>query len=158
MNEEKSDQQLTDEIADYFSNISAHFPPINFELIDCPPPLSDFVSDVNCYPNEHEIHMILNQTKKTCSVPNDIPLKIVREFLPELTKPITMIYYKSIGEGMYPTSWKVEFMSPVPKIFPPEEYSDLRNISLTEWISKAYDFFLLNGTATVKGLLYYVRK
>ena len=69
-----------------------------------------------------------------------------------------MLYCKSIGEGMYPQSWKVEFMNPIPKIFPPEQYSDLRNISLTEWISKGYENFLLNGSATVKGLLYYVRK
>ena len=102
--------------------------------------------------------MILQQTKKTCSVPNDIPIKIIREFLPELTKPLTMLYCKSIGEGIYPTSWKVEIMNPVLKVFPPEQYSDLRNISLTEWISKGYEKFLLEGTATVRGLLHYIYK
>ena len=52
----------------------------------------------------------------------------------------------------------MEFVVPFPKIFPPESYSDLRNISKTEWISKAYEKFLINGSSTVKGLLFYISK
>ena len=34
----------------------------------------------------------------------------------------------------------------------------MRNISLTEWLSKGFERFLLKGTSTVKGLLHYIKK
>ena len=48
------DQTLTNEMAAYFSNISKNFTPVNRSLLPVLPPGSDFVSEVNCYPQEHE--------------------------------------------------------------------------------------------------------
>ena len=46
----------------------------------------------------------------------------------------------------------------MPKVFPPVEYSDLKNISLTQWFSKGYESFLIEGTSSVAGLLHYISK
>ena len=48
-------------------------------------------------------------------------------------------------------------MYPLPKVIPPTSPKDLRNLSLTEFLSKAFERFLLNGTSRIKGLLHYVR-
>ena len=137
VDETKTDQQLTDEIANYFADISAHFTPINRALIPfIPQPYSPFVSEVPCFPDEHEVYQLLKQSKKTSSVPHDLPIPIVKEFLPELAKPITNIFCSSIATGTFPTRWKDEYVSPHPKILPPSSYA--RNLSLTEFLAKSF--------------------
>ena len=56
----------------------------------------------------------------------------------------------------YKTRWKTEYVSPLPKVLPAATYGDLRNISLTEYLSKSFERFLLHGTTSVKGLLHYI--
>ena len=116
----KTDQELTNEIADYFADISANFTPINRLLIpSIAPPHSPFVSEVPCFPQEHEVYHLLKHSKKTCSVPNDFPIKFIKEFLPELSKPVNSIFAKSIASGVFPSRWKTEYVSTHPKILPP---------------------------------------
>ena len=158
VDEQKDNQTLTDELADYFANINSHMTPIDRSKIDITPINAPFVSEVNCFPLVYEIYEILRRSKQTCSVPHDIPLKIVKEFLPELSDPIHHLYSSCIMEGTFPSSWKIEYMMPLPKVFPPVSYDDMRNISLTQWLSKGFERFLLNGTPTVNGLLFYIRK
>ena len=43
-------------------------------------------------------------------------------------------------------------------ISPPVSYGDLRNLSLTEFLSKSFERFILKGTNNVKGLLHYISK
>ena len=93
VNEVKSNQELCDDIADYFADISGNFPPLNPALLPLiPEPYSPFVSEVNCIPEQFEIYLLLKGSKKSASVPHDFPIPFVKEFLPELTKPIHQIY------------------------------------------------------------------
>ena len=156
--ENKSDQDLTDDMANYFSDISKDFPPVNPSLLGLVPPKADFVSETECCPSEEETFTVLQQAKKTSSVPNDFPTTFTKEFLPFLAKPAQIIFVKSITDGIYPTRWKTEFVTPHPKILPPVSFSDLRNLSLTEFFSKAFERFILKGTKSVKGLLFYITR
>ena len=156
LNETKSDQELTDEMADYFADISNDFPPLNPSLLDLPPPEADFVSEVPCFPSEYEVYTILKTSKKTSSVPHDFPTTFVKEFLPFLAKPVQLIYCKAILSGKYPTRWKTEYVTPHPKVLPPASYGDLRNLSLTEFLNKSFERFLLRGSHNVNGLLHYI--
>ena len=114
-NETKSDQELTDEMAEYFANISNDFPPVDASLLDLVPPGADFVSEVQCIPAEFEIYNVLKSSKVTSSVPQDFPTTFVKEFLPFLAKPCQMIFSNSIISGIYPTRWKTEYVTPHPK-------------------------------------------
>ena len=67
--------------------------------------------------------------KKSAGVPGDIPMKVIAEFSFELGRPIAHIVNYCFSQGIYPNLWKLEFVTPVPKIFPPEKISDLRKIS-----------------------------
>ena len=50
-------------------------------------------------------------------------------------------------------------MSPhIQKILPPVSSGDLRNLSLTELLSKSFERFILKGTHSVKGLLFYIQQ
>ena len=159
VNEVHSYQELCDEISEYFADISGSFAALDRSLLPCiPPPDAPFVSEVESIPQEHEIYALLKSSKKTASVPHDLPIPFLKEFLSELTRPVHDIYSQAIASGTYPTRWKSEYVSPLPKIIPPSSPKDLRNLSLTEFLSKAFERFLLNGTSSVKGLLHYVRK
>ena len=46
-----------------------------------------------------------------------------------MCKPITDLINKCIAKGTWPDCFKCEIVTPVPKVFPPKEISDLRNIS-----------------------------
>ena len=156
--EDKPDQTLTDEMADYFANISNGFQPVDASLLHLVPPKAAFVSEVECIPSEHEVYSVLQVSKKTSSVPNDLPTAFLKEFLPFLAKPAKMVYTQSIIDGIYPTRWKTEYVTPHPKLLPPASYGDLRNLSLTEFLSKSFERFILKGSNSVKGLLHYITK
>ena len=79
---------------------------------------------------------------KNSTVPGDIPKKLKKEFLPELAKPASFIFNCITKSGTYPRQWKTEYVTPIPKINPPETEADLRNISLTADLSKDYENFL----------------
>ena len=117
VDEEKDDQTLTNEIASFFADISKHFVPVDESLLPITPPGLEFVSEINCLPTEREIYNLLKSSNKTCAVPRDIPLKILNEFLPELARPMTNIYCQSITMGIFPMSWKTEYVNIIPKVF-----------------------------------------
>ena len=156
--EHLSDQELTNEMADYFSNISNDFTPVDPSLLDLTPPGADFVSETPCIPTEAEIYNVLLASKKTSSVPNDFPTTFVKEFLPFLAKPALHIFSNAVSTGTYPRRWKTEFVTPHPKTLPPVSYGDLRNLSLTEFLNKSFERFLLKGTPSINGLLHYISK
>ena len=132
LTEHKSDQILTDEMADFFSNISKDYSPVDSSLLDLVPPKATLVSEVSCIPSEVEVFNILQASKKTSSVPFDLPTTFLKEFLPFLAKPAQIIFSKAVTDGVYPTRWKTEYVTPHPKVLPPITYGDLRNLSLTE--------------------------
>ena len=85
----------------------------------------------------------LTKSKKPNSqVPGDLPVKLIKEFLPELSKPITQIYNKITQTAQYPRQWVVEYQLAIPKVSPPLTEDDLRNIASTAYLSKQYESFL----------------
>ena len=47
----------------------------------------------------------------------------------ELSFPLAHIVNSCLVNGVYPNIWKVESVTPAPKVFPPERLKDLRKIS-----------------------------
>ena len=63
------------------------------------------------------------------TVKGDIPAKLIKEFAAYLAEPFTDIINTSLSRGEYPQIYKYEVSTPVPKSFPPEKVSQMRNIS-----------------------------
>jgi hypothetical protein len=66
----------------------------------------------------------------TSTVKNDIPAKIIKQFAIYLARPLADVINTSIRRGEYADLWKLETVTPVPKVFPPLCLKDLRKISV----------------------------
>ena len=79
---------------------------------------------------ESDIQMALESldTNKS-NVENDVPAKILKHFAKQIAKPLAEIINDSIQQGCWPDILKLEIVTPVPKVFPPKQIDDLRNIS-----------------------------
>ena len=86
----------------------------------------------------------MKNTKVTKSVlPGEIPGKLYKEFSPELAIPVAKIYSNILKSGKWPQKWKVEFGVPIAKTPNPQNEDDLRVLSLTPWMSKVLEKFVL---------------
>ena len=85
----------------------------------------------------------LDKSKKPNSqIPGDLPTKLVKEFTPELAKPISVIYNKITETAEYPRQWVTEYQLAIPKVYPPLSEDDTRNIASTAFFSKQYESFI----------------
>ena len=138
--------QSAEILAEYFSKISQEFDPINPALL---PPwirqkLDEGKDDISKpILQEWQVYKKLSSSKKpNFLVPGDLPVKVVREFTPELAKPATLIFNKITQSGTYPRQWVVEHQIAIPKIASPQTEDDLRNLAGTAYLSKQYESFL----------------
>ena len=82
--------------------------------------------------------------KKTKSTfPGDLPFKLRKEIAPEVSTPLEDIFKASTMSGQYPSLWKQEIVTPVPKVNSPQTVKDLRKITGTSEYSKLFENFLL---------------
>ena len=77
-------------------------------------------------------------------VPGDIFPSLVTELSDFLAIPLTDIYNEITRSRIWPSCWKKEFVTVIPKIPTPESLADLRNISCTMLSSKVYESYVLD--------------
>ena len=128
-----SDKDQVEIIADSFSKVSNQYDEINPEKI-C------LKSDNNKATPKFEAHQIYEYLKKiktnTSTVKNDIPDKIIKEFACELSNPLANVINCMVERGEFPDIWKLEMVTPAPKVYPPSTVDDLRKISGLKNFSK----------------------
>ena len=86
---------------------------------------------------------ILSAKKPKSSVPGDLPMRLVKEFAVEMSRPLQIIFNKALKECQYPEDWKMEFGIDIPKISNPQYLDDVRLISLTKFCSKIFEPFIV---------------
>ena len=62
--------------------------------------------------------------------------------MPELSKPISIIFNYITNSAKFPEGWKQEFQVPIGKIPSPQTEEHLRNLSKTKFLSKLYEGFI----------------
>ena len=82
----------------------------------------------------------LKNTRSTLEIV--LPNKLRKEFSVELATPLTDIINTCLRQQCFPTLWKKELITPVPKITHPKVLKDLRKISGTSDFSKVFEGFL----------------
>jgi hypothetical protein len=140
-----SSAQSSEIIAEHFSRISQEYSPL--DLCNLPPNVQMYLSnpDQSLAPklNTQEVHSRIMKAKKPNGlVPGDLPKKLVQYCAAALAVPVTMIFNQITKSAHYPTQWKIEHQIALPKIFPPENEDDLRNIAKTPFFSKVYESFV----------------
>ena len=134
----KSTCQSAEIIADFYSKISNEYEPIQLDHLpsylpsNLPPQLEEF-----------DVYQRILKMKNTRSVyPIDIPNKLIKEFAHVLAAPLTHIFNASLREQIYPSPWKKELVTPVPKVAECSSLTQLRKIACTSQFNKSYEYFI----------------
>ena len=113
-------------IADKFAEVSQEYEKLETEHINFP---IFEEKDIPQVPEAEVIEALANMDTSKSNTKDDIPAKILKTFALQLGKPVTDIINSSIRQGCWPNIFKLEVVTPVPKVFPPKSIEDLRNIS-----------------------------
>ena len=98
-----------------------------------------------------QVEALLRESKKPKSVvPGDMFLESVKRNYGALTVPLTNIFNATCVGRAWPSAWKVEYQTCIPKKTCPESVGDLRNISCTNFFSKVLELFVLR---TARGFI-----
>ena len=134
---DKEDHEIANILADYFNKISSEFSPLE----ECP---DTFDRDLPLL-EPFQISGRLKSFKKPKSrIGGDLFPSLVNQFHDILAIPLCEIYNTITQTKEWPDSWKVEYVSVIPKNNHPTEIGQLRNISCTLLVSKVYESFLLD--------------
>ena len=144
----KDDKAVAEKLADHFNAISSEFTGLDPDGTPLGPdevPLPVLSCD--------QVATRLKVFKKPRGVVRgDIFPSLVTKHCGILASPLTHIYNAISETGDWPSFWKTEFVTPIPKVPIPQSPNDLRNISCTMLISKVYESFVLNWLGTQTGL------
>ena len=134
----ENEELVVDEIADLSHEEQANailnsilavnnsYEPKKKENIDIP----QFNEDSIPYLSTKEVESYINQPKtKPSTPPGDIPAKLVKRFSKYFSTTLTHILNACLKRGEWPNVWKVEAITPVPKVYPPMKMDKLRPIS-----------------------------
>ena len=125
-------------LAEYFNSVSAEFSPLTEG--DVPggrlTPLPKLLL--------HQVAARIRRFRKPCSmVRGDVFPKLVTKYSDFFAIPLCSIYNKITTSKVWPTAWKIEHVTVIPKTSCPANFSGLRNISCTLLASKMYESFVL---------------
>ena len=137
--ERLTNQESVDRINKFFSSISQEYN--HLEVKDLPERVMVKLDSDGCdHPNfeDYELFLDLKASKKTASTPLDIPIPLLKEFLPELVAPVAAIYREAINTHEWPQCYKQEQHLPIKKILSPETEDDIRTLGLTPFFSNVW--------------------
>ena len=90
--------------------------------------------------NTEDTHKIVKSLKTKTSVGHDgISVKLLKDIIPGLLQPLTLILNQSIMTGIFPDSLKIAKVIPLYKKDNPEEVGNYRPVSLLCAISKIFE-------------------
>ena len=133
-----TDQEQVDAVADSFTAVSLEYEPVNVSLLPAylpalPPPQVDVWT---------VMARIEKQKKTKTTLPIDLPESLRKKASVFLAEPLTDIINSSLKQGVYPETWKFEWVSPVPKLPKLTVLKDVRKIASTSDYSKIFEGFL----------------
>ena len=121
-----SDKEQAEKIADKFSKVSQEFDQLKTDDIKIP----EFDKSTVPRISPKDVLKHLRKVKTNRAVPpGDIPPNLIKLFANELAIPLCHIINSSIEDGVWGKIYKIESVTPVPKVYPPQTVNDLRNIS-----------------------------
>ncbi|XP_076064938.1 uncharacterized protein LOC143038979 [Oratosquilla oratoria] len=130
------------EINTHFASICQTLPPLNFSGLPAYLPSPSPPTPVQ----KADVATKLSKLKYNRSTtPSDLPIKIYKEFAPELALPLSSIINASLSQSSCPSDWKISYITPIPKCPNPQSLSDLRPIAITPIPSLICEGFVFNS-------------
>ena len=138
-------EQSAEAIATHFSKISQEFSPLSFDSL--PLNVRNALESSNTAAAPYlstltVVKRICKARKPLGIVPGDLPKRLVQHCATELAVPATLIFNSITRTAEYPLNWKTEYQVPIPKVVPPKNEEELRNIAKTPFLSKVYESFV----------------
>ena len=130
------DQQQAELIAEKFSAIQNEYLPLKTDDISIPH-FED--KDIPQFQPAQVWFALSRLDTNKATVPGDFPATLIKQFAAYLAEPFADIINTSIQRGEYPNLYKFEVSTPVPKIYPTLNTSQLRNISGLLNFDKIYE-------------------
>ena len=94
--------------------------------------------------NYQEVRKILSELRNDCSSGFDqIPVKYIKSATEYIISPLVHIINSCIDSELFPDSWKIARICPVPKVDNPSKVKDFRPISILPVLSKVYEKIIL---------------
>ena len=132
------DQEVAEKLATHFNKISSEFDGLQAE--DIP---SSYSSEIPLLSAEQVAKRLRDFRKPKSMVKGDIFPALINRSSTLLSEPLASIYNHISRTSQWPSIWKIEYVTPIPKKSMPEGPDDLRNISCTQLLSKTYESFVL---------------
>ena len=134
----EADEVVAENLAEHFNAISKEFNGITEEQIP-----TSFSSPLPMLTEDQVKSRLTSFRKPKSMVLGDIFPSLVNRVAAQLAVPLTNIFNDMTATQKWPSDWKREFVTPIPKTTHPENPNDLRNISCTKLFSKVYESFIL---------------
>ena len=135
---DKSEKEVADQAADFFSEISREFDPL------LPHQIPESYERVLPRLTVDEVaQQLVNQKKPGSMVRGDILPKLINSIAKFIAIPLTSIYNEIVRTKTWPKKLKIEHVTLIPKKHAPSSFADLRNISCTSFFSKCFETFVL---------------
>ena len=105
----------------------------------------DFNTFTTNYTTCNEVQKIILNLRNDCSSDHDnIPVKFLKPVVDQITSPIVHIINTSINREIFPYTWKVARVCPIPKIDNPVTVKDFQPIFILPVLSKVYEKVILS--------------
>ena len=134
----KSDEELGEIMADYFTRITDEFEPIDMSSLP-----STFSSPIPPVTPMDCAERIKNGKKPLSPVQRDILPSLLTPLADLAAIPAARIINISFMTNTWPKPWRLETQSLIPKSNNPTTLDELRNISCTNYLSKIMESFLI---------------
>lgn len=131
-----SDMEIATRAADFFNRISREFEPLDPPL---PEDLSHLAPSVNTITKK-----IKDMKKPRSQVEGDLDRRIIMRYPGLVALPLQKIFKSIYSRVTWPTQWKKETVTLLPKNKAPESFAQMRNISCTPFFSKVLESILLD--------------
>ena len=136
--ENVSEKEAAERLAVFFNNISNEYAPLDLDHV----PLSYDSQLPVITPKEIEKEIKTGKRPKS-RVDGDLFINVLHSCIDVLSDPICKIFNSITVSSKWPDSWKIEYVTIIPKCSSPESEADCRNISCTNFLSKVYERFVL---------------
>ena len=132
----KNEQEALEETADFFASITKDFQPISYATRQGQGPVEPLL--------HYQVAAKIRSFKKSKAVvPCDIPPHLVSALSDFAAVPLTYIYNGVLAGHMWPSAWKEEVVTVIPKSNNPQGLSECRNLSCTPLFSKILESYVL---------------
>ena len=134
-----SDDKLAEELSVFFNRISSEFSPLSDAEI--PKTYNRNLPKLFPYQVSGRIRAIRKPRTKICG---DVFPNLMTEYADLFALPLTDIFNCITDTFIWPSVWKIEIITVIPKCNNPVNFDQLRNISCTLLVSKIYESYLLS--------------